>query len=407
MTLFRYKAVTGAGETLEGAMEAPNREAVVQQLQAQGHLPISAEEADKGDAVAKFLQRDLLRRGLASRQDIALITRNIATLLRAGVTLERSLEILTELADRQAVRQLVAQILDRIRGGAALSDALAAAGGIFPQYYVSMVRAGEAGGTVETVLERLADFLDRRQQALQTVRSALIYPAILVVMAVLAVILLLGWVVPRFQPMFEDAGKTLPLATEIVIGLGDAVSNYWWLMALGLFALWALAQQLLRDPARRLRWHRGLARLPVVGDLLIKAEIARFTRTLGTLVGNGVGLLSALTLARESLGNSAIAREIDTAAAGVKEGRSLSQPLMRAELFPSLATHLIRVGEETGQLDSMLIKVADIYDEEVRRSIDRMLALLVPVLTIILGVIIAAIIGSILAAILSVYDLPI
>ncbi len=407
MTLYRYKAVTGSGETVEGAMEAPSRESVVQQLQAQGHLPISAEEADKGDAVAKFLQRDLFRRGHASQRDIALITRNIATLLHAGVTLERSLEILTELADRQAVRQLVAQILDRIRGGAALSDALAAADGIFPQYYVSMVRAGEAGGTVETVLERLADFLDRRQVALQAVRSALIYPAILVAMAVLAVILLLSVVVPRFQPMFEDAGKALPLATEIVIALGAAVSNYWWLMALGVLALWALAQQLLRDPARRLRWHRGLARLPVMGDLLIKAEIARFTRTLGTLVGNGVGLLNALTLARESLGNSAIAREIDTAAGGVKEGRSLSQPLMRAELFPSLATHLIRVGEETGQLDSMLIKVADIYDEEVRRSIDRMLALLVPVLTIILGVIIAAIIGSILAAILSVYELPI
>ena len=407
MTLYRYKAVASSGETLEGEMEAPSREAVVQQLQAQGHLPISAEEADNGNAVAKFLQRDLFGRGSASQQDIALITRNIATLLRAGVTLERSLEILTELANRQAVRQLMAQILGRIRGGAALSDALAAADGIFPKYYVSMVRAGEAGGSVDTVLERLADFMDRRQQALQAVRSALIYPAILMAMAVLAVIMLLSVVVPRFQPMFEDAGKALPLATQIVISLGDVVSNYWWLMALGVLALWALAHQVLRDPAQRLRWHRGLARLPIVGELLIKAEIARFTRTLGTLVGNGVGLLNALTLARESLGNSAIAREIDTAASGVKEGRSLSQPLMRAELFPSLATHLIRVGEETGQLDTMLIKVADIYDEEVRRSIDSMLALLVPVLTIILGVIIAAIIGSILAAILSVYELPI
>jgi len=283
---------------------------------------------------------------------------------------------------------------------------MAAQGGIFPRYYLSMIQAGETGGTLDVVLARLSEFMERGQATRESVRSALIYPAILVAMSLFAVAILLGVVVPRFRPLFEDAGQALPVPTRIVVGLGDAFAGYWWLMlalvvAGGLALRWQLAR-----PAFRLRWDRMVLAIPLLGDVIVRAEVARFARTLGTLLGNGVGLLGALSLATNTVGNRALAHELDAVSDAVRQGRPLTEPLLRSGLFPPLATHLTRVGEETGRLEEMLMKVAEIYDQEVSRAIERMLALLVPVLTIVLGMVIAGIIGSILVAILSVYQLP-
>ena len=406
MALYRYKAVASSGDTVEGEMEAEGQTAAVKRLQALGHLPVSVDEV-KGHGVARFLQRDLFRRERASAGEIAVLTGDIATLLHAGVALDRTLEIITELAEQERVKRLVDRVLEGIRGGASLADALGAEDKTFPAYYVSMVRAGEAGGTLEVVLDRLARFMAGAIEVRERVRSALIYPMILLGMAILAIVVLMGVVVPRFKPLFEDAGEALPVATQIVVAIGEGIEAYWWLIALAIIAGVGIVRHQLRSPAWRHRWDLGKLRTPLLGPLIIKAEVARFCRTLGTLIGNGVGMLSALSLAGDTIANAALARDIETVAGGLKEGKSLTEPLADSDLFPRLAIHLTRIGEETGKMEEMLLKVADIYDQDVQRTLDRALALLVPVFTIVLGVIIAGIIGSILAAILSVYELPI
>lgn len=406
MTLFRYKAVATSGETVEGEMEAPNQAAVVERLQGLGHLPIRAEAISTGKA-GSLLQRDLFARRTASRRDVAVMTRELATLVQAGLPLDRSLEILMELSGEGVVARLIEGILERVRSGASLADAMAGQDGVFPRFYLSMIQAGEAGGTLDVVLARLSDFMERAHATQASVRSALIYPVILLVMAILAIVILLSVVVPQFRPMFDDAGAALPVSTQIVVGLGDAFEAYWWLMAIVAALLGAVLRWQLKRDAFRHRWDRALLALPLLGDLIVKVEVARFARTLGTLVGNGVSLLGALSLATNTVGNAALAHELREVADSVKQGRNLTEPLMKSGLFPKLAIHLTRVGEETGQLESMLLKVAEIYDKEVERAIERMLALLVPALTIVLGLVIAGIIGSIMAAILSVYQLPI
>ena len=405
MPQFRYKAVSAAGETLEGEMEAPDQAAVVRRLQSAGHLPISADSV-AGDGSGSFLSRDLFARRRANRRDVQMLTRELATLVQAGLPLDRSLEILIDLSEEPVVRALLEAILESISGGASLADAMADRPGVFPRYYLSMIQAGEAGGTLDVVLARLSEFMERSQAMRETVRSALIYPVILVVMSLAAVVILLSVVVPRFRPLFEDAGAALPVSTQIVVGLGDAFAAYWWLMlAVALVAGLVLRWQLAR-PAFRLRWDLMLLSLPLLGDVIVRAEVARFARTLGTLIGNGVSLLAALTLATNTVGNRGLVEVLEDVSDAVRQGRPLTEPLLQSGRFPPLAIHLTRVGEETGQLEAMLLKVAEIYDQEVGRAIERMLALLVPVLTIVLGLVIAGIIGSILVAILSVYQLP-
>ena len=405
MPQFRYKAISATGETLEGEMEAPDQAAVVQRLQSAGHLPISTDSAAAAGA-GSVLSRDLFARRRANRRDVQMLTRELATLVHAGLPLDRSFEILIDLNDEPVVSALLEAILESISGGASLADAMAEQSGIFPRYYLSMIQAGEAGGTLDVVLARLSDFMERSQAMRESVRSALIYPVILVAMSLIAVVILLSVVVPRFRPLFEDAGQALPISTQIVVGLGDAFAHYWWLiLGLVVVAGVALRWQLAR-PAFRLGWDRMLLALPLLGDVIVRAEVARFARTLGTLIGNGVGLLGALSLATNTVGNSSLASNLEEVNDAVRQGRPLAEPLRRSGQFPPLATHLISVGEETGRLEDMLLKAAEIYDQEVSRAIERMLALLVPVLTIVLGLVIAGIIGSILAAILSVYQLP-
>ena len=405
MSIYRYKAVSGSGEVVEGEIEARSQSAAIERLRARDLLPINADEVAEGSR-AHWLSRDIFARRRASRRDIAVLTRELATLLHAGLPLDRSFEILIDLTDNEPSRKLLTQVLDRVRGGAAVADAMAAEGDAFPRYYVSMVRAGEAGGTLEHVLDRLAHFMDRAEALKANVRSALIYPAILVAMAGLSVVVLLAVVLPQFRPLFEDAGQALPPATRVLVATGDAVQAYWWLIAFVVAALVLLARRQLSRPGGRLRWDGWVLRTPLAGDLVAKIEAARFSRTLATLLGNGVAVLAAMPLVRETIGNSVIARSIDAVAGSLKEGKGLAQPLLEANLFPRLAMQLIAVGEESGRLEEMLLKVADIYDEEVKRTIDRMISLLVPLLTIFLGLLVAGIIVSILSTILSVYDLP-
>jgi general secretion pathway protein F len=404
MPVFRYRAVNESNEVVEGEMEAPGRAVVVDRLRGLGQLPLYASEIEPGSRIVRR-GRGIFTFNRVSNRDVFLITHELATLLRAGVPLDRALETLIDLGENEASRNLLGKILARLRSGASLADAIAEHQNIFPPYYPSMVRAGEASGALDVVLERLAGFLEKSQALRESIKTALYYPIFLLVMAGLSVIILLTFVVPEFEPLFESAGAALPLSTRILVASGDLLRDYGWLMIIGLVASVYMIRRYLATADGRRGLDEFLLRMPFIGGLLTKIEVARFSRTASTLLQSGVGLLNALGIVRDTVRNTVIASSIDTVAGRLKEGRGLADPLMATGVFPKLMVHLVRVGEETGKLDDMLAKVADIYDEEVSRATARMLALLVPVVTIAMGLMIAAIIMSILTAIFSVNTL--
>ena len=294
-----------------------------------------------------------------------------------------------------------------MRGGAALSKALDAQRGVFSRFYVNMIRAGEAGGSLPTVLLRLAEYLERAKALRNNITASLTYPAFLAVVSALAVIVLLGVVVPRFKPIFANSGKAIPFVTQVVLLAGDALRNWWWAMLVALAAALYMVQRWLRDPEARYRFDRWLVTGRVVGPLFARIEMARFARTLGTLLANGVTLVAALNIVRETMSNAYLAEAIGGVGRELKEGRGLGRPMMETGRFPMLAVHMILVGEETGRLDDMLMQVAETYDQEVEVAIRKALALLQPVVIVGMALIIGFIIIAILSAMLSVYDLPI
>jgi general secretion pathway protein F len=409
MPVFQYKAVTPSGEVLEGAMDAASRSGVVERLRDMGYTPLRAVEAGATDAPSSA--RRARSRGLMSRpvsqDEVGVVTREIATLLRAGLPLDRSLEILVGLAESERVAEVLRRVRNEVRGGAALSKALEAQDGVFSRFYVNMVRAGEAGGALADVLARLAEFMERSKELRESVKSALIYPTILLLVALASVVVLLAVVVPQFEPIFEQSGKALPWITEAVLGAGAFMRGYWWAIVLGGVATVFVVSRRLQSPEARLAWDRRLLSLPVVGDLAAKVEMARLARTLGTLLRNGVSLVNAISIARETMGNSWMVMGLAEAGRELKTGRGFAKPLMETRRFPAFSVHMIQVGEETGRLDQMLLDVADVYDTEVARSVKRALALLEPAMILFLTAVVGTVILSILAAMLSIYDLPI
>ena len=406
MPLYRFKAVAPSGDAQEGEMECASPEMAVQRLQDMGLIPIRVDVSTKSaTAVGTALGVRGLGGARVKPDDVAVLTQELATLLKAGLPLDRALEILIGLSANEVVRQMMVDLREDVRAGAALSAALEARGPVFSKFYLNMVRAGEAGGALDVVLQRLSEFMERSKELRETVKSALIYPAILVGVAVLSVALLLVWVVPQFSQMFEESGKALPVPTQVVIAVGDFVRAYWWALILGCTGAYVWFGRKLQDVEFRLRWDRWLLGLPLVGDLIGKLEVARLTRTLGTLIGNGVTLLTALSIVKETLGNTYMAQALTQVATQLKEGKGLGAPLMESGLFPKLAVHLVTVGEETGKLQEMLLRIADIYDREVHGAVKRMLALMEPILILGLGLVIGGIIMSILVAVLSVNDL--
>jgi general secretion pathway protein F len=403
MAVFRYKAVAPGGDTLQGQMEASTVDEVIARLQEQGNMPISAEEA--GSGLSAGLSEWFLGRRKISTGEVGVMTQQLSTLLGAGLPLDRGLSILEDLADSEEMGSLVKNIRDRVRDGAALSEALEAQHGTFPRLYVNMVRAGEAGGTLDVTLARLAEYLERSKELKDSVISALIYPAILLVLAVGSLMVLLAYVVPQFMPIFEELGGDLPLLTQIVLGVGEILQGYWWLIAAGFFLAFLYMRQQMAGPDTRMVWDRRFLTNRLIGDLIAKVEMARLARTVGTLLTNGVPLLAALSIGKNVMTNTVMAQGMEDAAKEVKTGGSLAHTMAGTKLFPKLALQMINVGEETGQLDDMLVKVADTYDGEVRTAIDRLMALLVPALTLGLAALIATIVMSILMAILSINEL--
>lgn len=405
MMRFEYKAATIDGDVTGGVIVGRNRAHIVEQLRALGKIPIRINEAKpaKSERPGSLIRPT----GKISEQRVADMTRELATLLRAGMPLDRALRILAALAGDQPLGAVLEDIREHVKQGDALADAIDNHAAIFGRFYSNLIRAGEVGGALESVLEGLANHLDRSIEIRDSLKSALIYPAVLVVVAVLSIFILLGHVVPQFTEMFESVGEALPLSTRVTIGVGEFLKSWGWLIVVATAAAYLLLRRQFRDPHQELRWHRRLLRLPIAGKLTLKIEIARFARTLATLLQNGIPLLKALRIVSDTMSNRALAGSIDQAAAGLTEGRNLSEQLAETGVFPPFAVHMIKVGEESGDLVRILLQVASTYDRDTQVTLKRSMALLEPVLILVLGAIIAAVIISILVAILGVNELVI
>jgi general secretion pathway protein F len=406
MPNYHYRAVTLDGVHDEGEMIEASSDAVIRRLQDSGRIPILAEEVVSGGLTQNRFKSISLKRKSA-RPDITGFTRSLALLLASGTALDRALEIMLVVEENPVSRKLVQDVQTSVRGGAALSAALEKQGSIFSGFYLSMIRAGELSGTLSETLERMLEYLERSRALRGTIVSALIYPAILLLVAGLSVIILLTLVVPQFRPIFEDMGAALPLATRFVLMVSDFFASFWWLALLTIAASCVVAIRVLSIPEKRHKLDTLMLGLPLMGPLICAHETARFSRSLGTLLHSGVPVLQSLEIARDTLSNRAMVAAVAKAAISLKEGGELSSILMQAAVFPGLAIQMINVGEETGNLDTMMLRIADVYDDEMAIKVRRVLAMMEPLLIVGLGVIIAGIIMSILVGIISINELPI
>ena len=404
MPIFQYKAVAPSGEVTEGRMQAASRADVIRRLQADDFVPIRAdEEAAAEDDFGASLRRVLRQpvgRTRASPRALGLFTQELATLLGAGLTAERALDILSGAAGGPSAA-LARGLLQRLQAGQALSEAMATRPDLFGGFYVAMVRAGEAAGDLAAALSRLAGYLERARAAADDLKSALIYPAILVAFAVLSVMLLMTFVIPQFEVMFREAGRELPAATRALIAVSGFVRDFGWLLVALLAIAWLAGRQ--RRAGALVDGY--LLRLPYLGRLIARIETERFARALGALLSGGVALPPALDLATGVLSNRAMARAAAEVAGAVREGGRFGDAIVGAGLFPGVAAELVKVGEETGRLAEMLLRTADIEAADLAASLRRLVAVVVPGVTILLGLFVAAIILAVMTAILGAYDL--
>ena len=407
MPSFRWSAVTPGGEVMHGVTEAADRASVVERLQRQGQVVLRAEPADGRWRLGDLLQIELGGRRGIDRATLGEVTRELAIMLGAGQDLDRALRFVVENVGNTRARAILAEVRDKVRSGSSLAAALAAEPRSFSRLYVGLVRAGEAGGTLPATLDRLAALLERERSLTSSMRAALIYPAVLVIAAIGSIFLLLDYVLPQFTPIFEQAGAELPASTRALMLLGQMTGAAApWLLVLAV-AVVLIARRALAAPALRLKVDRFLLRLPVAGRLLQETLAARLTRTLGTLLQNGMPLISALAIAKDALGNLAAAAAVEAASVEAKAGRGLARPLREAGLFPARTVHLLQLGEEAAQLAAMSLKAADIHDEQARLIVQRIVALAIPIITITMGLAVAGIVGALLTALLSLNDLAV
>jgi general secretion pathway protein F len=332
--------------------------------------------------------------------------RQLATLVRAGIPLDRSLALCRDLAEKEPMQELIQQVLKNLRSGKSLAASLSAAGNFFPPLYIAMVRAGEASGTLAAVLDRLVEFEEFSEELRNYLISAMIYPSLLVVVGGAAISLLLGFVVPRFAQVFEEAGRDLPLPTWILMQVSSGFRSYGWMAALLFAGALVAGRQWIRTEAGRMRWDSLKLRAPVLGPVWRKLEVSRFSKTLGTLLGQAVPIVPALRLTHDVLGNRVLAASIEPLVQGVKRGQGLAAPLKAGGQFPLMVGQMVTLGEETGKLDSMLLQVADVYDREVRTATKRLMALVEPAVILVMGLIVGAIVVSTLLAIVSINEVP-
>jgi type II secretory pathway component PulF len=408
---FQYRAVDPQGKVVEGTIDAAEVPAVVARLHDRGLVPLLIGAATGTDGARVRAGRaalpslaSLTRKRIKNR-DLLVMTQELSALVSSGLPLDRSLATLAELADNAELKRILTDVLHAVQGGKSLAEALGQHR-VFPPLYVNMIRAGELGGFLEQVLQRLVDYLDRAQTLRDDVKSALTYPILLTVAMGLSIVVLLVYVLPKFASLFGDVGRAIPLQARLILGLSDVVRGYWWafllLVGLAVFAF----RSWIGTPRGRYSWDQTKLRLPALGAVLRKMEVATLARTLGTLLKSGVPMLQALGIVKEIAGNQVVGRALGDVEVGVREGAGVSEPLARTGIFPPLAVQMIAVGEETGRLDELLLRVADHFDREVRVVIMQFTRLLEPVLILVMGLGVGFIVVSMLSAIFSVNDLP-
>jgi len=403
MARFSYKAMDATGEMQAGEMEGQSRDNVLDQLSRQGLIPVDVMSVQPGLMAA--LNKPLFQSDRLSTHQLLNITREMATLVGAGLSLERSLMVLSSMASDKKIAATLKSLLTEVREGESLASAMGRVPGAFPKFYISMINAGEASGTLGVVLERLAGYLARVVEIQEKVRSALIYPALLMIMVVLTMVLIITVILPQFEPIFEQVDDRLPWATEMVMSFGKFVNSNGYLCLVFIMAMGGGIVALVKNQKTRNRLDKMVLKVPVLGTLVMKNEISRFHRMMATLLQNGIPLTSAFAISRDGISNRLMFTELGRILTRLKEGRDLSSEYLKLSFIPTLAKELTRVGEDTGQLDAMLMRTADILDEDVKNLVDRLMALLVPALTVGMGLLIAGMIASILLGIMSINEI--
>jgi len=405
MPQFSYQAITPTGETQTGSVEAVSEAQLLERLNAEGLIPIVINTGSAPKVVAtKKTSLGLFSTKKLTHDEILALTQQMSSMLKAGLPLDKALSILLEINEQALMQHTLLDIQHDVRSGSDFADALRATDQ-FSRFYVNMVRAGEAGGSISDALARLLDYMQRAKELRSTVVAALIYPSILFTVATLSIMALLIFVVPQFAQMFDDMGAELPAITKMVMRAGDTLSHYWWLLLLGFLAIMFSMQFILRNPLARRQLDKSMLHWPLVGELIAKIEMAKFSRSLGTLLHNGVPLLNALLIVKRTMGNRIMREAVQTASEDLKQGESLTQSLLAKGVFPAYALHMLRVGEETGQMEKLLSDVAEIYDEEVKTSVKNLLAFMEPLLILIMALAILVIIGSVLLPMVNMADL--
>ena len=399
---FHYRAVGVDGKLRTGTISAETTTLVARELRRQGLTPVYVGAEEK-----KGIALKLPSFGANRRRDVLFFTQELSTLLNSGVPLDRALSITIELTTHAQFRTIVSEILRSIKGGKSLADALALHPLYFSDLFINMVRAGEASGNLGSIFERLSDFERSRDELRSFIISSMIYPALLALVGAASVFVLLDYVVPRFASIFNDGQMQIPVPTKIMLDASKVVQDWSWLVALVVVGGSVGFRGYIKTAAGRHWWDKARLRIPLIGDALRKAETSRFARAMSTLVGNAVPLVQSLHISAGILYNSRMANALKDVAQGVKRGEGIAQPLARTGMFPILASHLLTVGEETGKLDVMFARMADIYEEETRSSIKRFTSIFEPLVILVMGLIVGALVLSMLIAITSINDVSI
>ncbi len=416
---FAWKAARADASILEGRLSAPSQARAMQQLRSQGLTLLSIQEAGAAAAASPIAGIKPLHGGEPSRlsrlltnqnvtqADILVMSSELSIMLKAGLALDNALRVLIGMNAKPGMMKLTQTLLEDVKGGVSLSKALAKHPQQFSDFYINMIRSGEASGQISAVLERLVEHLERLKALRESVISAIIYPCILLGVAVISLVAMLGFVVPQFETLFNDMGDALPAPTRLVMVVGKAFTDYAPVMAVVLLGVFLLAQRWFKSSTGRRWWQSSVLRVPLLGALVLKYNMTLFSRSLGTLLGNGVPLISALHIATQTVGNDILRNALQGIPGKVKGGGKMVDALKSSGVFEPLAINLIKVGEETGRMGPMLLELARIFNADVETGIKRDLTLLEPLLIIVLGLMIASIIVSILLGILSVNDLAV
>ncbi|HSA55767.1 MAG TPA: type II secretion system F family protein [Gemmatimonadaceae bacterium] len=392
MPAFTYTARTATGELRSATIEAPSREDVVAQLRRQRMSIVKVDENTKPKK----------KMGSIKMRDIVIFTRQFSTMINAGLPLVQALDILAKQTENKALASATRDIVFDVESGHTVADALAKHPNAFSELYVNMVAAGEAGGILDTILMRLATFMEKNDALIRKVKGAMIYPAVIMSVAVIAITVLLMFVIPVFESMFASVNMALPLPTRVVIGLSDFLRSQWYILAGAMAGSVWLFRRYYRTASGKLSVDRALLRFPVLGDVLRKSAVSRFTRTLGTLISSGVSILDGLEITAKTAGNRVIQDAIMASRASIAGGDTIAAPLQKSNVFPPMVISMIAVGEQTGGLDEMLSKIADFYDEEVDAAVSGLLSLLEPIMIVFLGVVVG---GMVVAMYLPIFDM--